>query len=435
MKIMFFPSDAGGGFGHLSRCLAIAHEANKRGHICRFLLNDRKYEKRVVDFFPVDLSCRRLSLSKFVDKWMRVLNKKKTTLPLFTEISGLNYQVIRDGFFDGGIVREKIKKYLKPIRVFGPDLLVGDTNLLAWMVSRHVDLPLVQIVRYASHPETAKLIWWKNKGAPIIPPDASAVFNPLLKRQGLETIDRAEDLLNGDLYLVPSIPEIEPVPENGKTFFTGELTLTGDDSRVPPWLNEIDEKYPLIYITIGGGAGLVGSTLFFKSIIGAFANKSLKLIVSTSGNFNRSDLPCPPENILFHKWVPGRHVISRSDLVVFHGGYGTMMETLSNGKPMVVIPFHTEQEGNGRRLEKLGCARVVRLSRQACQIVNGRWKHGEYSYGIQNRYELRDEELYRHVSQVLQDGIYLNSARKLRAKIRDYGGAEKAMEIIESRFS
>jgi len=435
MKILLFPSDAGGGFGHFSRCLAIAHEAKKRGHQCSFMLNELKYEKAITDTFPVYFSGKKVNLPKFSIQQLRNIFKRRPVSPLFIEISGLDYQVVRDGFVNEGTIKEKLKKYLKTMRKFKPDLLIGDTNLLAWIVSRVAGIPLVQVVRYASHPETAKMVWWKTEDKDIVRPDSSAVFNPFLKQQGLETIARAEELLHGDLYLVPSIPEVEPIPGNEKTFFTGELTLDDYHGETPSWLAETDEGFPLVYITIGGGAGPVGSKLFFKSIADGFADQRIRVIVSTSGKFNDRDLPLVPENVVFRQWVPGRLLISRADLIVSHGGYGTMMETLSYGKPSIIIPFQTEQEGNGRRLENLGCARVVRLSKQKYQVVNGSWKFGDYSYGVQSRYDLSDEELLQNVNQVLNDESYLNSAKKIQTKIRNYRGAERAMEIIENRFS
>jgi UDP:flavonoid glycosyltransferase YjiC (YdhE family) len=435
VKILFFPSDSGGGFGHLSRCLAMAYEAKKRGHFCRFMLNDLKFKKAITESFPAYVSCHKVSFTSTILKWMIFIYKKREVTPLFTEISGLDYQVLRDGLANEGIVKEKLREYKRYVREFQPDLLIGDTNLLAWIISRIANIPLVQIVRYASHPETAELIWWKNADDNIVRPEVSALFNPLLKHHGLRTINRAEDLLYGDLYLVPSIPEIEPIPENDQTVFTGELTLEDYHGETPYWLAETDQRLPLVYITIGGGAGPVGSKIFLKSIVDAFANQRFQLIVSTSGKFNDRDLPLAPRNIVFRQWVPGRLVIAKADLIVFHGGYGTMMETLSSGKPSVVIPFQTEQEGNGRRLENLECARVVRLSKEEYQVVNGRWKYGAFSYCVQNQYDLSNEELFQSVSQVLHDESYLNGARKLQAKIKNYRGVIKAMEVIENLWS
>ena len=113
----------------------------------------------------------------------------------------------------------------------------------------------------------------------------------------------------------------------------------------------------------------MGNNLFFQTILKAFAGKPFRVVVSTSDRFGKDDFPDLPHNIMVFPWVPGKLLISRADLVIFHGGYGTMMECVAYGKPSIVIPFQTEQEGNGRRLEQLGCGALLRLSEERGQRV------------------------------------------------------------------
>jgi len=432
MKILFFPSDFGGGFGHISRCIALAQEAQQRGHICAFVTNTKKYHLSLSNNFQVcTLRTNR--------RWNYILPRLKTMFfqsnarfsPLFTEISGLDFQVIRDGLVNETIVKKILAQYVQIVENFNPNLLVGDTNLLVWILSKKVDIPVVQIVRYASHPATAKFIWWKNEPEGLIPPNSSALFNPLLKQMGIRPLKRAEDLLQGDLYIVPSIPEIEPIPMDGKTVHVGELTISKRDVKIPSWFQEIDSHQPLIYVTIGGGAGPVGNKLFFSTIVEAFANKEIQVIVSTSSKFNPRDFPNLPKNIRFLKWVPGKLLISRADLVIFHGGYGTMMESIACGKPTITIPFHSEQEGNGRRLEQLGCGLVVNLSRENYKRIEGKWKYGTYSFLVQYRYDLTAEELIREVNKILFNAEYLNKAQTIQSKVKEYHGPKKTMDLIE----
>lgn len=432
MKLLFFPSDLGGGFGHISRCLALAQEAKHRGHNCAFVINDRKYEKNISNDFKIFISKKypdwSLLFSLLKDRFVRF---KSPVGPLFTEFTGLDYQVVRDGLVNGQIVKRKLAQYLKIVRTFKPDVLIGDTDLLVWMLSKKADVPVAQIVRYASHPKTAKLIWWKNEPEGMIPPNSSALFNPLLMRMGLRPIKRAEDLLQGDLFIVPSIPEIEPIPEDGKTVHVGELTVSRRNNEAPSWLQGIDGRQPLIYITIGGGAGPVGNKLFFSTIVETFADKPIQVVVSTSSKFDSPDFADPPKNIRFFRWVPGKLLISKADLVVFHGGYGTMMESIACGKPTITIPFQSEQEGNGRRLEQLGCGLVVKLSTESYKKIQAKWRYGTYSFLVQNRYDLIAEELFREVNKFLSDSDYLLRAQSLQEKVKNCRGSEKAMELIE----
>jgi len=317
------------------------------------------------------------------------------------------------------------------VNTYKPDVLVGDTNLLVWMLSQKVKIPVVQIVRFAFHPKTAKLTWWKDHPEEIIAPNTCALFNPLLSKMGVKPITKAEYLLQGNLYIVPSIPEIEPIPENGNTVHVGELTVPAKDSELPSWFREIDTSLPLVYITIGGGAGPVGCKLFFSTIIDAFKDLNIQVVVSASNKFNLSELPNPPQNIKFFNWVPGKLVISKADLIIFHGGYGTMMESVACGKPSIIVPFQTEQEGNGRRLEKLGCGILMKMSNSTYQKVERRWKYGKYSYGVQISYSLTSKRMLENVRKIIKTNKFHKNAKKLQKRAQKYGGAKIVIELIE----
>jgi len=132
---------------------------------------------------------------------------------------------------------------------------------------------------------------------------------------------------------------------------------------------------------------------FFEKICDAFRNININIIVSTSRKFPMKDFSNKLPNIDFHQWVPGREVINKSDLIIFHGGYGTMMETAKAGKPSIVIPFHSEQESNGRRLESNGCGKILKISKQNYSIHMRNWAFGDYSILSQSRIDLQSEEL------------------------------------------
>lgn len=436
MRILFFPSDRGGGFGHISRCLALAHEATSLGHTCGFVLSDAKYERKVGSGFSVIVTRGRIPfLSRLLGSVGRLRRQTTEPRPLYLMISGLDYQVVRDNLFTAQDVELTLEEYKKAVGNLKPDVLVGDTNLLVWMLGQKVHLPVVQIVRYASHPKTAKLVWWDEPPSNVVPPDSSALFNPILERAGLECITRAEDLLRGDLYIVPSVPEMEPMPQDEKTEYVGALLTAAGSQPEKPWTDGwLVDGIPLVYVTIGGGAGPVGSRLFFSTLVEAFADASARVIVSTAGKFPSSSFSQLPANIRFFDWVPGRMLISMADLVLFHGGYATMMETASEGKPTVVVPFHSEQESNGRRLEQLGAGRVLKLSKEAFKEVKASWPHGTYSYLVQRSFDLSFDELRSAVHDIIGSSEYSVGAQVLRQRIAKYGGALNAVGLIQKCY-
>jgi len=108
-----------------------------------------------------------------------------------------------------------------------------------------------------------------------------------------------------------------------------------------------------------------------------------------------------------------------------------MMETVTCGKPTIITPFQTEQEGNGRRLEMLGCGRVIKLSSEDYKKIEGQWKYGTYSFLVQNSFDLTPDKLYREVDNLLNNNECLKNAKDLQTEVSKYRGAQKAVDLIE----
>lgn len=43
---------------------------------------------------------------------------------------------------------------------------------------------------------------------------------------------------------------------------------------------------------------------------------------------------------------------------------------------MIIVHFHSEQEGNGRRLEQLGYAKVLKLGKAPFEMITGTENYG-----------------------------------------------------------
>jgi UDP:flavonoid glycosyltransferase YjiC (YdhE family) len=123
--------------------------------------------------------------------------------------------------------------------------------------------------------------------------------------------------------------------------------------------------------------------------------------------------------------------MSNADMVIFHGGHNTMTESVVCGKPTITVPFHSEQEGNGRRLEQGGCGLVVKLSKESYKRVEAKWMYGTYSLMVQSRYDLTPEQLSEKVEEILSCSAYTDRTLMLQKKIREYQGPEKAVDLIE----
>jgi UDP:flavonoid glycosyltransferase YjiC (YdhE family) len=111
-----------------------------------------------------------------------------------------------------------------------------------------------------------------------------------------------------------------------------------------------------------------------------------------------------------------------------------MMETVKFGVPSLIIPFHTEQEGNGRRLEHQGAGRVIGPSNsiECYKLISFRWRNGDFSTWVQPRSQLMPEELYESVRVIMESPEFKDSAVALRDIAHEYAGANGAIDTIQT---
>jgi len=66
-----------------------------------------------------------------------------------------------------------------------------------------------------------------------------------------------------------------------------------------------------------------------------------------------------PDTVFVTEYAPYSELLPRATATVHQGGVGTTAQALRAGKPMIVVPFSHDQPDNGRRVKRLGVARVI----------------------------------------------------------------------------
>jgi UDP:flavonoid glycosyltransferase YjiC (YdhE family) len=97
----------------------------------------------------------------------------------------------------------------------------------------------------------------------------------------------------------------------------------------------------------------------------------------------------------------------RCDVVLTHGGSGTVMAALAHGLPLVVVPISADQPENASRCAALGVGSVVAPR------------------------DLTPETVRDAVRTVLADPIYRRNAERLRDEIRSLPGPDQAVAMLE----
>lgn len=429
-RALFFPSYRGSGFGHVGRCLALAEEMDRQGWKIAFVLGGPHADRvaarwTVFSLSPLPLSAR---------LWRRFKNslRRFRPAPAFMFFSDLNFQAVRDGFHTPQIVQRQVEWELDIVHRFRPHVLIGDVWLPTFIVGRRAGLPVVQIVRAAAYPTYPNLVWWRSPHPQVLAPDVAPVFNPLLEQWGLPLIRRAEDLLDGDLLLIPSIPELDPLPPDvQRTRYVGPLIRGLEGGRpAPDWLTALPRERPVIYVTVGGASDSVYGLDLIPLWQAAFESTGWQVVISTGGR--RPPRSASSHDVLIFSWVPGPAMVNRADVVVFHGGYGTMMETVRAGVPSVIFPFHTEQESNGRRLEQSGAARVLAPGDEHLKPVESLWQGKKFTVLTCQELAIHPAQVREAVTAILGAASCRANAIRLQKAQAAYGGPSQAVEYIEA---
>ena len=132
---------------------------------------------------------------------------------------------------------------------------------------------------------------------------------------------------------------------------------------------------------------------------------NVQLVISLGGASPES-LPQLPANPIVVDLAPQLELLPTA-LTITHAGMNTVLESLSNGVPMVVIPITNDQPGVAARIAWTVTGKVVPLKKVSV------------------------ENLRRAIEQVLRKDTYKNNALRLQESIKQAGGVRKAADIIE----
>jgi UDP:flavonoid glycosyltransferase YjiC (YdhE family) len=316
---------------------------------------------------------------------------------------------------NAGFVRAHCEAFRCVIESSGADVVVDFWNPFAVIAARATRKPVVTVIQANAHPDGGGFLWWDTP-PPDIPTPVSVV-NRILADYGLSRIESLADLSVGDLTLVVGTPETDPLPGTAKVNYIGPVLWQNADARMPEWISALSEDRPLIWV-YSGNPRYSSSSEDLDSIVVLHACKEALAredahVVLTTGHHPLPDELLPlPDNFRFEAYLPGLLMSQRSDLLIHHGGYGSCQAGLYAGKPAVIIPTYSERLGNARRMAAVGAAEIVPVNRDS------------------GRKQVRADELRATVRQVLANSSYAENARRLAKRLRAYGGASKAAQLI-----
>ena len=136
-----------------------------------------------------------------------------------------------------------------------------------------------------------------------------------------------------------------------------------------PW-ERLDGR-PLIYASLGTLQN--GSENLFRAIAEACAPLDAQLLISLGGRLDPARLGTLAGDPMLVRYAPQLEILKRAALVITHGGINTVLESLSEGVPMVVVPLANDQPGMAARVKARGAGLVV--PRRRTQPIQASQRH------------------------------------------------------------
>jgi UDP:flavonoid glycosyltransferase YjiC (YdhE family) len=161
-----------------------------------------------------------------------------------------------------------------------------------------------------------------------------------------------------------------------------------------------------VYFTLGTVFNLECGDLFAR-VLDGLRDLPFDVIATVGPHVDPAEFGTLPDRFELAEYVPQAEVLPRSDVVVSHGGSGSVLGALAHGLPQVLIPMGADQPANAKRCEDIGLARVLDAIAATPENV-------------------RDA-----VSTVLSNSTYRAAAERMRGDIAALPGPEHAVALLE----
>lgn len=314
----------------------------------------------------------------------------------------------RFGYLDYEYVKKLTEIRLEAISSCEPDLIISQFSPPTSIVCKILRKPHISITQSCMHPNGKRVSWWKEPNETYF--KTSQTVNKVLSDYKIDPIKKMEDLHKGDLTIVPSFPEFDPVNDES-VVYTGPLVWESSSNYKGNPISYQKGERPLIFAYTGhmhDSAGPSGLTIL-QNIIDAFSNSEFDVIIATGEGQLPKNMPLLADNIILTDWVPVTQLINDCDITIHHGGHGSCMLGMQQGIQSLVIPTTSEREFNARQLHELGLGAFILPD------------------------EITPKRLFDDVYKLINNTVILNHSKEWSQELlrRGYGGAKQAAKAIE----
>jgi UDP:flavonoid glycosyltransferase YjiC (YdhE family) len=155
----------------------------------------------------------------------------------------------------------------------------------------------------------------------------------------------------------PSPPTLRQQGEDGTvTIPIRSVAYNESSAEVPPWLTS-GRTRPRVYLTLGTVA--FGAVEVLSRAVAEIAALDVDVLVTVGPEGEPATLGELPDNVYVERFVAQSAVLPLVDLIVHHGGTGTVLSALEVGLPQLLLPQGADQFINAEILTTAGAARAL----------------------------------------------------------------------------
>jgi len=330
-----------GGSGHLLPLLPVARALAYRGH-------------------DVALSCQHAMLDVAEGAGFQAFDSGGATLaypgargPLRPVDRAREERAIRDGFA-GHTATERAGRLVDVATRWKPQVVVHDeVDLGAIVAAESLGFPHVGVIVLAA--------------GGLLRPDLVAERLDVLRTAHQLPPDPGLAALHRHLTLVPVPPSFraptDPLPSTARHVRPAVLEPMGTSLGAPGAAAVLDwigrrHGQPTVYLTLGTIFSQESGDLLSRVLAG-LVELDVNVIVTVGREIDPTELAHQPTNVRVEQYLPQEVLLPHCDVVVCHGGSGSVLGALAFGVPLVLLPMGADQPLNGDRCEALGVARVL----------------------------------------------------------------------------
>ncbi len=321
-----------GGQGHLDPLLPIARAATRAGHAVEFACR----MSMVPLVQAAGFSAREVGPD---------VPDPIAMTPLLEPDTEREDRVLRDGLADR-TARSRARDLLGLWARQRPDVVVADeVDYGALIAAEVLGIPYATVIVIA----------------------AGGFARPDLLREPLNDVRTAFGLpADPDLTMLGRYLEIAPLPPRFRdpdhplgpraAWIRPAVLEPLEDATFAPWSARHDR--PHVYVTLGTIFNMESGDLFDR-LLTAATDLHADVLVTVGRHLDPSFLGAPPSHVRIEQTVPHAGVLPLADLVISHGGSGTVIGALAHGARQLVLPIGADQPHNARRCETLGIGRAL----------------------------------------------------------------------------